>query len=374
MGSSEVDASSFQIKLASEVGALCSRARAGDLNSDGFLIGLRELVEADGALLALRLADGSVAAWTSGLDHERAQRLLGDGLEPPGLATLAHGRPAWRLGDVDPAGDPLQDEVEEELLNKLGVERLVRLGTRDAIILLCRFTARDDFPDAVVRVFALLRRPLADAYEALRSTPAALDHVVTPQVDSFAPQIDTAALRAWSRCPVPLVLLDAGGDVLAANGAARRKVDVRGDPPTLPAWLADVVGSRLGDLSLNGLPDDASGDYQFVRPAGARRLVRIGLAPANEGPGDGGHWLLSVEHGGPTLEERIKATVERYGLTAKEAEILDLIAEGMTNRRIADIVNIVEASVKYRLKRIMEKTGTENRTDLLATVYSQTPD
>ncbi len=371
-----MSASRIQIWLAAEVGALCSRVVAGEAGAEGFLQGLSELFGADGALLAVRLEEGSVAAWTLGLDDRRARRLLGDGLEPEGLEALAGGRFAWRLGDVDTPPDELQDTVEEELLNKLGVERMLRLGALGAVVLLCRFAGREDFTLEVTRLLDLLLRPLADAFDTLRSGPAARAAVVTPDTDSFAPQIDTDALHAWSLCPVPLVLLDQSARVLSANRAARRKVDVRGDPPTLPSWLAEVIHARLIDLRVQGLPDDASGDYQFVRPAAGRRLVRLGLAPVtpDDENGEGDRWLLSVEHGGPTLAERISATVERFELTQKEAEILDLLAEGLTNRKIAEAVEIVEASVKYRLKRIMEKTGTETRTDLLATVYSQAPD
>ena len=371
-----MDASSHQILLASELGALCSRVHTG-LGVEAFLQGLVELVEADGAMLAMRLEDESVAAWTVDLDDARARRLLGGGLEPQGLNLLAREYPVWRLSDAGPLGDPVLDAVEEELLNKLGVERLLRVATRGVVLQLCRFTGREDFGEDPVRVFSLLRRSLAAAFQALRDQPVARDAVLTPQRDSFAPRIDTAALQAWGNCPVPLVLLDNGGLVLAANRAARRKVDVRGSPPTMPQWLSEVVNTRLADLRTHGLPDDASGDYQFVRPAGARRLVRLGLAPVDVGgePVEGDEqWLLSVEHGGPTLDERIRETVARFSLTPKEAEILDLLAEGLTNRKIADATNIAEASVKYRLKRIMEKTGTANRTDLLATVYSMTPE
>lgn len=373
-----MSASRFQIRLAADIGALCSRVGGGQASADTFLLGLAEIMETDGALLAVRLEDGSVAAWTRGLDDQRARRLLGQGLEPPGLELLAAGQFAWRMAEAEYAGDPVQDHVEEELLNKLGVERLLRLAVPGAVVLLCRFAGRDDFPTAVVDVVSLLESSLTGALDAVRREPAAAEAVVTPAPDSFAPRIDTAALRAWSQCPVPLVLLDESALVLSANSAARRKVDVRGNPPTLPAWLAEIVRVRLLDLQVRGLPDDASGDYQFVRPAGNRRLVRLGLAPVAADDDDGGivegdRWLLSVEHGGPSLEDRIAATVVRFGLTPKEAEILDLLAEGLTNRKIADVVMIVEASVKYRLKRIMEKTGTGNRTDLLATVYSQTP-
>ena len=113
LGVPHVTASSTQIRLASELGALCARVHDGQLDAAEFLSGLLEATEADGALLSVRLEDGSVAAWTTGLDDLRARRLLGDGIDPPGLDILVGARPAWRLPEPGTAHPSLQESLEE---------------------------------------------------------------------------------------------------------------------------------------------------------------------------------------------------------------------------------------------------------------------
>ena len=52
------------------------------------------------------------------------------------------------------------------------------------------------------------------------------------------------------------------------------------------------------------------------------------------------------------------------GLNDKEAWILQLIAEGMTNKQIAGIVFLAEGTVKNYVSRIMEKLHAGSRTEL----------
>jgi DNA-binding CsgD family transcriptional regulator len=49
-------------------------------------------------------------------------------------------------------------------------------------------------------------------------------------------------------------------------------------------------------------------------------------------------------------------------LSAREVEILDLVAEGLTNREIARRFWVAENTVKFHLSRIYRKIGVANRT------------
>ncbi|MDX1435333.1 MAG: response regulator transcription factor [Anaerolineales bacterium] len=50
-------------------------------------------------------------------------------------------------------------------------------------------------------------------------------------------------------------------------------------------------------------------------------------------------------------------------MTPREKEILALVAEGMTNRKIAQKLSVSENTVKYHLRNIMQKLGAQNRTE-----------
>ena len=50
-------------------------------------------------------------------------------------------------------------------------------------------------------------------------------------------------------------------------------------------------------------------------------------------------------------------------LTEREIELLRLVAEGMSNKAIAQTLSISENTVKYHVKNILQKLGVQNRTE-----------
>jgi len=65
---------------------------------------------------------------------------------------------------------------------------------------------------------------------------------------------------------------------------------------------------------------------------------------------------------GPEVDERLAR------LTDQELRILDLIAEGLTNRQIAERVHLAEKTVKNYVSNLLAKLGMERRTQ--AAVYA----
>ena len=59
---------------------------------------------------------------------------------------------------------------------------------------------------------------------------------------------------------------------------------------------------------------------------------------------------------------RDDAKVESLGLTPRELEILQLIAEGLSNREIAERVFVSENTVKTHSSRVFDKLGAARRT------------
>jgi DNA-binding CsgD family transcriptional regulator len=59
---------------------------------------------------------------------------------------------------------------------------------------------------------------------------------------------------------------------------------------------------------------------------------------------------------------RDTGSVERLGLTARELEILELIAAGLSTREIAERVFVSENTVKTHSRRVFDKLGAKRRT------------
>ena len=68
--------------------------------------------------------------------------------------------------------------------------------------------------------------------------------------------------------------------------------------------------------------------------------------------------------------ERTMASVEssdllNIGLSAREIEIIELVAEGLTNQEIANRLTISKRTVDNHVSNVFTKTGSKNRVALL---------
>ena len=61
---------------------------------------------------------------------------------------------------------------------------------------------------------------------------------------------------------------------------------------------------------------------------------------------------------------------DSYALTPREAEVLELLAHGLSNGQIAERLGVTVHAVKYYLASIYRKLGVANRTEA-AGVYFQ---
>ena len=64
---------------------------------------------------------------------------------------------------------------------------------------------------------------------------------------------------------------------------------------------------------------------------------------------------------------RDEARLEALGITPRELEILGLIAEGLSNREIAERVFVSENTVKTHSSRVFDKLGARRRTEAVRT-------
>ncbi|MBQ0743561.1 MAG: response regulator transcription factor [Pseudomonas sp.] len=64
----------------------------------------------------------------------------------------------------------------------------------------------------------------------------------------------------------------------------------------------------------------------------------------------------------PEIAEELAAHLDQEGLTNREVQVLQHVAEGLSNKETADILEIGEDTVKGHLRNIMDKLGANNRT------------
>jgi len=77
-----------------------------------------------------------------------------------------------------------------------------------------------------------------------------------------------------------------------------------------------------------------------------------------------GAWTASrlVRGAQPSAFERNDKAARYLGISAREAEVLELLAEGLSNKQIARRLAVSPNTVKTHVARLYEKLGAERRT------------
>ena len=186
---------------------------------------------------------------------------------------------------------------------------------------------------------------LDQADVALWDTGANLDQVLghLARIDS----VDMPVLAVVPSASFAGPALDAG-----AGGVVLR--DRLGEG--LVAALAAVRhGFVVLDAALAaGLTDTTSGHR-----AGADQALESDID--RPGSGDAGH--DDVLDAGPARVSRPDDGPGLDALTARERQVIELLVQGLSNRRIADVLAISEHTAKFHVNSIMSKLGASTRTE-----------
>ena len=83
---------------------------------------------------------------------------------------------------------------------------------------------------------------------------------------------------------------------------------------------------------------------------------------AIQGPPTGESDSYAVVDMAERLIEQV-SEAEASGLSARELEVLVLVARGLSNARVASSLHISEATVKRHLANVYEKIGAHSRTE-----------
>jgi two-component system response regulator DevR len=206
-----------------------------------------------------------------------------------------------------------------------------------------------DMPDSDGRI----RIFLLDDHEIVRR---GLHHLFEAEGDLVVVGESGSAVEAQNRIPAlrpDVAVLDArlpdGSGIEVCRSI--RSVDPRlqaliltsydDDEALFAAIMAGAAGYVLKQIGTTDLVDAVrrvAGGQSLLDPAVTRRVLeRLRSGPADE-PG------------------------ELAQLTAQERKILGLVAEGLTNRQIADAIFLAEKTVKNYVSSILMKLGLERRT------------
>jgi DNA-binding NarL/FixJ family response regulator len=177
-----------------------------------------------------------------------------------------------------------------------------------------------------------------------------------------APDGETAVAEAERLAP-DVVLMDLAMPRLDGAGAMR-ELRRRGSPARVIVLTSFVDEGRL----LPALQAGAAG--YLLKDVAPQELARA-IRAAHDGEA-----LLDPGVAGRLLDAMARAPAPATELTARETEVLALIARGRANKVIARELGISEKTVKAHVGRVLAKLGVADRTQaaLLAVRTGLVPD
>jgi len=111
-----------------------------------------------------------------------------------------------------------------------------------------------------------------------------------------------------------------------------------------PARARDALRAQLLDSSI-----DIAGEFASADEARQSGLAADAL-------------LMAFDAGSPDRGRQAPDVVEEP-LTRREVQVLELLAEGLANKAIADRLAISDQTVKFHVAAILGKLGVANRTE-----------
>jgi DNA-binding NarL/FixJ family response regulator len=193
-----------------------------------------------------------------------------------------------------------------------------------------------------VRVLIVAADPeaRADLSEILARHPA-----ISAAVDQAEDRLETAADAAGDPADLQVVVWDVGGERAAGSDVVRA------------AFPNPVIALVTND---DDARDAMSAGVHAVLPRRADGDLIAAAATAVA------HGLLVFDRAyapGADLARPATAQVPLEELTPRESDILQLLAEGMSNKAIAQRLGISEHTVKFHLNAILGKLDAHSRTE-----------
>lgn len=198
----------------------------------------------------------------------------------------------------------------------------------------------------VIEDHALVREGLLLALRALEENGQ-------PAEVLGAKDADNAAEILAANDDFDLVVLDLmlpGTSGMAFLGVIRKR------HPHIPVVILSALDD--GDTVMKAMRHGAAGFVSKASPTdmllGALREVLAGEI-----------WLPPEYRDQAGKRRRNKTVADRFGLTKSQSRVLELLAEGKTNREIAELLDVTEGTVKIHVSAIFKALNVSNRSQAL---------
>lgn len=162
-----------------------------------------------------------------------------------------------------------------------------------------------------------------------------------------------AALEAYNRCRPNLVIMDVrlpGMDGVAATAAILRE---------FPDAGVLMLSTHAGEEEIYRAMQ--AGARGYVLKSVLREDLLRAIRDVHAGR----------RHLDPIVASHLAERLSHRSLTARELEVLRMVAKGWGNKEIANALNIAEVTVKLHVSHVLEKLNVKDRTEAATTAVQR---
>ncbi len=137
----------------------------------------------------------------------------------------------------------------------------------------------------------------------------------------------------------------------------------------IPAEISEIYGeikSRLNRFARNSCPDAVY--IKKIIPIQDRYFMIRAFIISDQGIRTSTHFLVLIDKLSIRSKIDLESARAHYHLSQREFEVVQLLAGGLTNKEIANQLNIAESTVKEYIHNVMRKVKVTTRSGIVARV------
>ncbi len=153
-------------------------------------------------------------------------------------------------------------------------------------------------------------------------------------------------------------------NVTGHNGNSKSKFKI----PAEISEIYDELESRLNRFAWNSCPDAVY--IKKIVPIQDRYFMIRAFIISDQRSRTSTHFLILIDKLSVRSKINLESAGGHYHLSQREFEVVQLLVGGLTNKEIANQLNVAESTIKEYVHNIMQKVKTSTRAGIVARVLT----